>query len=146
MTPRVPWSERPALLVPRPRADEALPAGAGQGADSVIEAALCERLRLPAAGPEAGTPKQALSLCGTEIASENGNFGCGLGHGRPESLRPIPAASYPSNEGYPFQAIRRRVPIVTDLVLVDEMEIRGRQAKVKLWSLPVGVKGTAHAN
>jgi hypothetical protein len=29
---------------------------------------------------------------------------------------------------------------VTDLVFVDEMEVRGRQAKVKLWSLPVGVK------
>jgi hypothetical protein len=35
---------------------------------------------------------------------------------------------------------------VPDLVFVDEMEVRGRQAKVKLWSLPVGVKGTAHAN
>jgi hypothetical protein len=31
---------------------------------------------------------------------------------------------------------------VRDLVFVDEMEIRGRQAKVKLWSLPVGVKET----
>ena len=29
---------------------------------------------------------------------------------------------------------------VPDLVFVDEMEVRGRQAKVKLWSLPVGVK------
>ena len=27
-----------------------------------------------------------------------------------------------------------------DLVFVDEMEVRGRQAKVKLWSLPLGVK------
>ncbi len=35
---------------------------------------------------------------------------------------------------------------VPDLVFVDEMEVRGRQAKVKLWSLPVGVKTTAHAN
>lgn len=35
---------------------------------------------------------------------------------------------------------------VADLVFVDEMEVRGRQAKVKLWSLPVGVKTTAHAN
>jgi hypothetical protein len=35
---------------------------------------------------------------------------------------------------------------VSDLVFVDEMEIRGRQAKVKLWSLRVGVKGTTHAN
>lgn len=35
---------------------------------------------------------------------------------------------------------------VADLVFVDEMEVRGRQAKVKLWSLPVGVKATAHAN
>ncbi|MDP9491106.1 MAG: adenylate/guanylate cyclase domain-containing protein [Actinomycetota bacterium] len=35
---------------------------------------------------------------------------------------------------------------VTDLVFVDEMEVRGRQAKVKLWSLPVGVKTTAHTN
>jgi adenylate cyclase len=32
---------------------------------------------------------------------------------------------------------------VDDLVFVDEMEVRGRQAKVKLWSLPVGVKETA---
>ncbi|HEY8193028.1 MAG TPA: adenylate/guanylate cyclase domain-containing protein [Gaiellaceae bacterium] len=32
---------------------------------------------------------------------------------------------------------------VGDLVFVDEMEVRGRQAKVKLWSLPVGVKETA---
>jgi adenylate cyclase len=32
---------------------------------------------------------------------------------------------------------------VTDLVFVDELEVRGRQAKVKLWSLPVGVKTTA---
>ena len=32
---------------------------------------------------------------------------------------------------------------VLDLVFVDEMEVRGRQAKVKLWSLPVGVKETA---
>jgi adenylate cyclase len=32
---------------------------------------------------------------------------------------------------------------VQDLVFVDEMEVRGRQAKVKLWSLPVGVKETA---
>ncbi|HEX7254305.1 MAG TPA: adenylate/guanylate cyclase domain-containing protein [Gaiellaceae bacterium] len=32
---------------------------------------------------------------------------------------------------------------VTDLVFVDEMEVRGRQAKVKLWSLPLGVKTTA---
>jgi adenylate cyclase len=32
---------------------------------------------------------------------------------------------------------------VADLVFVDEMEVRGRQAKVKLWSLPVGVKETA---
>jgi adenylate cyclase len=31
---------------------------------------------------------------------------------------------------------------VADLVFVDEMEVRGRQAKVKLWSLPVGVKTT----
>jgi hypothetical protein len=29
---------------------------------------------------------------------------------------------------------------VADLVFVDELEVRGRQAKVKLWSLPVGVK------
>jgi adenylate cyclase len=29
---------------------------------------------------------------------------------------------------------------VSDLVFVDEMEIRGRQASVKLWSLPLGVK------
>ncbi len=29
-----------------------------------------------------------------------------------------------------------------DLVFVDEMEVRGRQAKVKLWSLPLGVKTT----
>ena len=35
---------------------------------------------------------------------------------------------------------------VGDLVFVDELEVRGRQAKVKLWSLPVGVKATAHAN
>ncbi len=35
---------------------------------------------------------------------------------------------------------------VPELVFVDEMEVRGRQAKVKLWSLPVGVKTTAHAN
>jgi hypothetical protein len=35
---------------------------------------------------------------------------------------------------------------VTDLVFVDELEVRGRQGKVKLWSLPVGVKTTAHAN
>jgi hypothetical protein len=26
---------------------------------------------------------------------------------------------------------------------VDEMEVRGRQAKVKLWSLPLGVKTSA---
>ncbi len=31
---------------------------------------------------------------------------------------------------------------VSDLVFVDEMEIRGRQASVKLWSLPLGVKTT----
>jgi adenylate cyclase len=31
---------------------------------------------------------------------------------------------------------------VRDLVFVDELEVRGRQAKVKLWSLPVGVKET----
>jgi adenylate cyclase len=31
---------------------------------------------------------------------------------------------------------------VDDLVFVDEMEVRGRQAKVKLWSLPVGLKPT----
>jgi adenylate cyclase len=41
------------------------------------------------------------------------------------------------------QLLQEEVP---DLVFVDEMEVRGRQAKVKLWSLPVGVKGTAHAN
>jgi hypothetical protein len=35
---------------------------------------------------------------------------------------------------------------VSDLVFVDEMGVRRRQAKVKLWSLPVGVKGTTHAN
>ncbi len=35
---------------------------------------------------------------------------------------------------------------VEDLVFVDEMEVRGRQAKVKLWSLPVGVKTTTYAN
>jgi adenylate cyclase len=29
---------------------------------------------------------------------------------------------------------------VSDLVFVDEMEVRGRQASVKLWSLPLGVK------
>jgi hypothetical protein len=29
-----------------------------------------------------------------------------------------------------------------DLVFVEEMEVRGRQARVKLWSLPVGVKTT----
>lgn len=32
---------------------------------------------------------------------------------------------------------------VPDLVFVDEMEVRGRQAKVKLWSLPLGIKETA---
>ena len=32
---------------------------------------------------------------------------------------------------------------VRDLVFVDEMEVRGRQAKVKLWSLPLGVKTTS---
>jgi adenylate cyclase len=31
---------------------------------------------------------------------------------------------------------------VSDLVFVDEMEVRGRQASVKLWSLPLGVKTT----
>jgi adenylate cyclase len=31
---------------------------------------------------------------------------------------------------------------VDDLVFVEEMEVRGRQARVKLWSLPVGVKTT----
>jgi adenylate cyclase len=31
---------------------------------------------------------------------------------------------------------------VSDLVFVDEMEVRGRQASVKLWSLPLGVKAT----
>jgi adenylate cyclase len=31
---------------------------------------------------------------------------------------------------------------VSDLVFVDEMEVRGRQAKVKLWSLPLGVETT----
>ncbi|MBA2359852.1 MAG: adenylate/guanylate cyclase domain-containing protein [Actinobacteria bacterium] len=35
---------------------------------------------------------------------------------------------------------------VSDLVFVDEMEVRGRQAKVKLWSLPVGAKTTALPN
>ncbi|MGH3077661.1 MAG: adenylate/guanylate cyclase domain-containing protein, partial [Gaiellaceae bacterium] len=35
------------------------------------------------------------------------------------------------------QLLQQQVP---DLVFVDEMEVRGRQAKVKLWSLPVGVK------
>jgi adenylate cyclase len=35
------------------------------------------------------------------------------------------------------QLLQREVP---DLVFVDEMEVRGRQAKVKLWSLPLGVK------
>jgi adenylate cyclase len=35
------------------------------------------------------------------------------------------------------QLLQREVP---DLVFVDEMEIRGRQATVKLWSLPLGVK------
>jgi adenylate cyclase len=35
------------------------------------------------------------------------------------------------------QLLQEEVP---DLVFVDEMEVRGRQAKVKLWSLPVGVK------
>jgi adenylate cyclase len=38
------------------------------------------------------------------------------------------------------QLLQRKVP---DLVFVDEMEVRGRQAKVKLWSLPVGLKTTA---
>jgi adenylate cyclase len=38
------------------------------------------------------------------------------------------------------QLLQEAVP---DLVFVDEMEVRGRQAKVKLWSLPVGVKTTA---
>jgi adenylate cyclase len=28
-----------------------------------------------------------------------------------------------------------------DLIFVDEFEVRGRQAKVKLWSLPEGAKG-----
>jgi adenylate cyclase len=35
--------------------------------------------------------------------------------------------------------LQREVP---DLVYVDEFEVRGRQAKVKLWSLPAGVKTT----
>jgi adenylate cyclase len=38
------------------------------------------------------------------------------------------------------QLLQEEVP---DLVFVDEMEVRGRQAKVKLWSLPIGVKTTA---
>jgi adenylate cyclase len=37
------------------------------------------------------------------------------------------------------QLLQQPVP---DLVFVDEMEVRGRQAKVKLWSLPLGVKTT----
>ena len=37
------------------------------------------------------------------------------------------------------QLLQEQVP---DLVFVDEMEVRGRQAKVKLWSLPLGVKTT----
>jgi class 3 adenylate cyclase len=27
-----------------------------------------------------------------------------------------------------------------DMIFVDEVEVRGRQAKVKLWSLPEGAK------
>jgi adenylate cyclase len=38
------------------------------------------------------------------------------------------------------QLLQQQVP---DLVFVDEMEVRGRQAKVKLWSLPLGVKTTS---
>jgi adenylate cyclase len=38
------------------------------------------------------------------------------------------------------QLLQEQVP---DLVFVDEMEVRGRQAKVKLWSLPLGVKTSA---
>jgi adenylate cyclase len=37
------------------------------------------------------------------------------------------------------QLLQAEVP---DLVFVDEMEVRGRQAKVKLWSLPLGVKSS----
>ena len=37
------------------------------------------------------------------------------------------------------QLLQEQVP---DLVFVDEMEVRGRQASVKLWSLPLGVKTT----
>ncbi|MGH3063321.1 MAG: adenylate/guanylate cyclase domain-containing protein, partial [Gaiellaceae bacterium] len=37
------------------------------------------------------------------------------------------------------QLLQEQVP---DLVFVDELEVRGRQAKVKLWSLPLGVKTT----
>ena len=39
-----------------------------------------------------------------------------------------------------MKRLREEVP---DLVFVDETEVRGRQAKVKLWSLPLGVKTTS---
>jgi hypothetical protein len=29
---------------------------------------------------------------------------------------------------------------LNDLIFVDEFEVRGRQAKVKLWSIPEGAK------
>ncbi len=35
------------------------------------------------------------------------------------------------------EALRRPLE---DLIFVEEMEVRGRQAKVKLWSLPEGAK------
>ena len=68
VAPRVVRRERAALLVFRRRADELLRPGMRQRMDGAVEPELRERVGLALARAEAGTPKQPLSLSGSERA------------------------------------------------------------------------------
>src|SRR5205823_2389903 len=71
--PRVGRRELAALVGVRARPDQPLGAGLEQRAHGTVEAPPGERLRLTPARPEAGTPKQPLSLRHPEVTPVGGH-------------------------------------------------------------------------